>query len=93
MTLALPVISSVFALLLQLALSLILPGLSLELVNVADAAAEAVVVPPADDDDQLAELDLLEHADGLAVGHALHGHAVDREDLVTWKERNVVRDC
>ncbi len=40
-------------------------------------------VSPSDDDDEAALLDLLEEADGFAVGHALHGGAVDGEDFVT----------
>ena len=42
----------------------------------------ASAVPPSQYDDDDALPDLLEEGDGLGVGHALDGDAVDGEDLI-----------
>ncbi len=44
-------------------------------------------MPSSQDDDETTELDLLEERNGFGVGHALNGHTIDGEDLISCVEK------
>ena len=47
-------------------------------------------LPPADHDDDLALLDLLEHGDGVGVRQSGHGDPVDGINLISCKRKMIV---
>ena len=66
-------------------------GVALDVLPVFLAGGGAEFLPPADDDDDLALLDLLEHGDGVGVCQSGHGNPVDGIYLISCKRKMIVK--
>ena len=68
-------------------------GVALDVLPVflaSSVGGGADFLPPTDDDDDLALLDLLEHGDGVGVRQSGHGNPVDGINLISCKGKMIV---
>ena len=68
-------------------------GVALDVLPVflaSSVGGGADFLPPADDNDDLALLDLLEHGDGVGVRQSGHGDPVDGINLISCKRKMIV---